>query len=133
MIFLWRRRATTPRFTRAMAQSSSEIGQHAVQTARLLGTNKVRLPQVALPLGRLLGEDVATVGVAGLVLAGGGLAEPLGRPPVGLDLGHCCVLGGICHWYGRRPAVLPCDCVARHDESPRFPSMPLPVDKSLNP
>src|SRR5690606_32109090 len=62
----------------------------------------VRLPQVALPLGRLLGEDVATVGVAGLVLAGGGLAETLGCRPVGLDLGHCDVLVGNCHWHGRR-------------------------------
>src|SRR5690606_21200208 len=90
MTFLWRRRATTPRFTRAMAQSSSEIGQHAVQAARVLGTNMVRLPQVALPLGRLLGEDVATVGVAGLVLAGSGLPEALGGRPIGLDLdlGH---------------------------------------------
>src|SRR5690606_2213659 len=48
----------------------------------------VRLPQVALPLGRLLGEDVALVGVAALVLAGSGLPEALGRRPIGLDLGH---------------------------------------------
>src|SRR4249919_2131171 len=48
----------------------------------------VRLPEVALPLGRLLGEDVALVGVAALVLAGSGLPEALGRRPIGLDLGH---------------------------------------------
>src|SRR3546814_1885596 len=48
----------------------------------------VRLPQVALPLGRFLGEDVALVGVAALVLAGSGLPEALGRRPIGLDLGH---------------------------------------------
>src|SRR5690606_4198434 len=70
----------------------------------------VRLPQVALPLGRLLGEDVALVGVAALVLAGSGLPEALGRRPIGLDLGHWCVLaksmtglgGGSCHAF--RPA-----------------------------
>src|SRR5690348_1998484 len=48
----------------------------------------VRLPQVALPLGRLLGEDVALVGVAALVLAGSRLPEALGRRPIRLDLGH---------------------------------------------
>ena len=30
-----------------------------METARVLGTNMVRLPEVALTLGRLLGEDVA--------------------------------------------------------------------------
>src|SRR5690606_35817385 len=75
-----------------MVQSSSEIRQHAVQAAGILGADVVRLPQVALPLGRLLGEDVATVRVAALVLARGGLAESLRRAPVGLDLGHWNVL-----------------------------------------
>src|SRR5690606_18277461 len=75
-----------------MVQPSSEIRQHAVQAARILGADMVRLPQVALPLGRLLREDVAAVGVAGLVLAGGRLAEALGGAPMGLDLGHCDVL-----------------------------------------
>src|SRR5690606_23854599 len=74
---------------------SSEIRKHAVQTARVLGTNVVRLPEVALPLGRLLGEDVAAVGVACLVLAGSGLPEALGRAPMRLDLGHCDVLGVV--------------------------------------
>src|SRR5690606_16799961 len=74
---------------------SSEVGKHAVQTAAVLGANDVRRTQAALTLGRLLGEDVATVGVASLVLAGGGLAETLRRRPVGLDLGHCYVLDGF--------------------------------------
>jgi hypothetical protein len=55
----------------------------------------VRLTQIALPLGRLLREDVATVGMASLELAGGGLAETLGRRPVGFDLGHCNVLDDV--------------------------------------
>src|SRR5690606_37867765 len=72
-----------------MVQPSSEIRQHAVQTACVLGADVVRLPEVALPLGRLLGEDVAAVGVASLVLAGSRLPEALGRAPMRLDLGHC--------------------------------------------
>src|SRR6476619_5725200 len=75
-----------------MVQPSSEIRKHAVQTACVLGTNMVRLPQVALPLGRLLGEDVAAVGMTALVLAAGGLAKTLRSPAVGFDLRHCNVL-----------------------------------------
>ena len=57
----------------------------------------VRLPKTAFPLGRLLGEDVATVCVAALELAGSGLPEALGRTSVGLDLDlrHCDVLSGF--------------------------------------
>jgi hypothetical protein len=33
--------------------------------------------------------------MASLELAGGGLAETLGRRPVGFDLGHCNVLDGV--------------------------------------
>src|SRR5690606_1919619 len=94
-------RSCTPRFTRAISQSSSGVRQHAVQAAGILGADVVRLPQVALPLGRLLGEDVAAVGVAGLELAGRGLAESLGRTAMGLDLGHCGCPFGFCHWPGR--------------------------------
>src|SRR5690606_6652199 len=81
-----------PRLTRAMAQCSLKIRQHALDAACVLGTNVVGAAQVALALGGLLREDVALEGVAGLELAGGGLAEPLGRRPVGLDLGHGDVL-----------------------------------------
>ncbi|MNF06628.1 hypothetical protein D3C80_2066220 [compost metagenome] len=77
----------------------------------------VRLPQVALPLGRLLGEDVALVGVAALVLAGSSLPEALGCRPIGLDLGHCDVLSEFGHWPGRWLAPLfpscPCRLVSR--------------------
>ena len=48
----------------------------------------VRLPEVALPLGRFLREDVAAICVAAFVLAGSGLPEALCSPAIGLDLGH---------------------------------------------
>src|SRR4249919_724440 len=82
--------ATTRRYTTFNTSHdsfSSKIRQHAVQTARVFGTNMVRLPQVALTFGRFLGENVATVGMAALVLAGSGLPEAFGGGPVGLDLG----------------------------------------------
>ncbi|ALN84955.1 hypothetical protein LC55x_1666 [Lysobacter capsici] len=87
------RRNTT--FNSCHCSVSSQIRKHAVQTASVLGTNVVRLPQVALPLGRFLGEDVALIGVAALVLAGSGLPEAFGCRPIGLDLGHCDVLSEV--------------------------------------
>src|SRR5690606_22576931 len=84
-----------PRLTRAMVQPSSEIRQHAVETTAVARRDVVRLAEVALPLGRHLGEDVAAVGVASLVLAGSGLPEALGRAPMGLDLGHFGVLWSL--------------------------------------
>src|SRR5690606_376359 len=95
-----------------MVQSSSEIRQHAVETTGVARREVVRLAEVALTLRRLLGQDVAAVGMARLVLAGSGLPEALGRAPMRLDLGHCCVLvgtsstgpgGGLRH--GFRPAL----------------------------
>src|SRR5690606_1307424 len=77
-----------------MVQSSSEIRQHAVETTGVARRDVVRLAEVALTLRRLLGQDVAAVGMARLVLAGSGLPEALGRAPMRLDLGHCCVLVG---------------------------------------
>ena len=65
----------------------------------------IRLTQVTLPLGRFLREDVATVGVTALVLAGGGLAETLGRRPVGLDLGHFIHLTAFMQRIARRQTV----------------------------
>src|SRR5690554_4391472 len=78
-----------------MVQPSSEIRQHAVETTAVARRDVVRLAEVALPLGRHLGEDVAAVGMASLVLAGSGLPEALGRAPMGLDLGHFGVLGSL--------------------------------------
>src|SRR5690606_23028143 len=95
-----------------MSQSSSGVRQHAGDTACILGTDVVRLPEVALPLGRLLGEDVATVGVAALELAGCGLAKTLGRPAMGLDLGHCeCPFGFLSlAWAVAAPHFPSCPC-----------------------
>src|SRR5687767_2872831 len=103
-----------------MVQPSSEIGKHAIETAAVLGADVVRLPEVALPLGRFLGEDVAAVGVACLVLAGSGLPEALGRAPMRLDLGHCDgPWGRCCHWRGRRQRTVVLSV------------LPMPVCKSL--
>src|SRR5690554_2931323 len=99
-----------------MVQPSSEIRQHAVETTAVARRDVIRLAEVALPLGRHLGEDVAAVGVARLVLAGSGLPEALGRAPMGLDLGHFGVLwslsgpgGGRCRSSGaladRKPLI----------------------------
>src|SRR5690606_24974118 len=108
-----------------MVQPSSEIRQHAVQPARVLGTNVVRLPQVALPLGRFLGEDVAAVGMACLVLAGSGLPEALGRAPMRLDLGHCDVLEGVLR-LARAVAI-------GTGSAATLSILPLPACKSLIP
>ena len=42
---------------------------------------------MTLPLGRLLGQDVTPIGRVALD-AGGGALKTLGRPAIGLDLGH---------------------------------------------
>ena len=62
----------------------------------------VRLPQVAFPFGRLLGEDLTLIGVAALVLSGSCLPETLGCRPIRLDLGQCDVLSEGSDWPGRR-------------------------------
>src|SRR3546814_5729090 len=102
--------------TRAICHPSSEIWKHAIDTACVFGTNVVRLPEITLPLGRLLGEDVAAVGVACLVLAGSGLPEALGRAPMRLDLGHCVVLEGF--------LLLARAVAMARWVPPRFPSCP---------
>src|SRR3546814_8262257 len=109
-------RSVTPRLTRAIFQPSSCIWKHAIETACVVGTNVVRLPEFTLPLGRLLGEDVAAVGVACLVLAGSGLPEALGRAPMRLDLGHCVVLEGF--------LLLARAVAMARWVPPRFPSCP---------
>jgi hypothetical protein len=103
---------------------SSEVRQHTVKTASVLGTNMVRLPQVALPLGRFLGEDVALVGVAALVLAGSGLPEAFGCRPIGLDLGHCDVLSEV-YVTGLGGGTM------RDEARATLSVLPLPACKSL--
>jgi hypothetical protein len=67
---------------------SSGVGKQAIEAAGIFRTGMVGPAEIALTLGRLLGEDVAAVRVAALVLAGSGLPEALGGSAVGLDLGH---------------------------------------------
>src|SRR5688572_8687590 len=88
MIFLWRRRAVTLFFTRAMCQRSSEVREHAGDATCVFRSHVVGGTKAALALGRLLREDVALERVAALELAARGLAEPLRGGPVGLDLRH---------------------------------------------
>src|SRR3546814_13443243 len=99
-----------------MFRPVSEVGRDPVGTAVVLGANLVRLPEVTLAFGRLLGEDVASFGVACLVLAGSGLPEALGRAPIRLDLGHCVVLEGFL-LLARAVAMV-------RWGPPRFPSSP---------
>src|SRR5690606_20446712 len=94
---------------------SLQVGQHALDATRVLGTHVVGGPKPALTLGGLLGQDVALEGVAALELAGSGLPEALGRRPVGLHLGHC---------NGPWLTTLPGRAVAA---SPRFPSCSDPA------
>jgi hypothetical protein len=46
------------------------------------------IAQVALPLGRLLGEDVPPMGGIPFDFSGTGKRKTLGGPAIGFDLGH---------------------------------------------
>ena len=108
------RKTASGKYKAGHANKSHILTKKSTKRKRnLRGTNMVRLPQVALPLGRLLGEDVALVGVAALVLAGSGLPEALGRRPIGLDLGHWESLRNLLNWSRRQLGLA---------ASPRFPS-----------
>src|ERR1051325_11155839 len=72
-----------------MVQSSAlDVRQHASDGLRVASFDVIGGAQVALTLGRLLGQGVRLEGVAGLEPAGSGLAKTLRRRPVGLDLAH---------------------------------------------
>src|SRR5579883_24056 len=75
-------------FDSCHGSSPSDVGQHAGDAAGIFLPHDVRTAKIAFALGALLGQDVALERMAGLELAGCGLAEPLGGGPIGLDLGH---------------------------------------------
>src|SRR6185295_2064796 len=86
--FLWRARAVTPRLTLGMARSSVRVRQHGPHGCRIGVVDRAAAAHVALPLGALLGQDVALVGAAALDAAAAADAETLHRAPLGLHLGH---------------------------------------------
>src|ERR687889_2665849 len=86
MIFFFRAWCATPLLTRGMVRSLRlEEAVHAREVGR---AHEVALLELVLPLARLLGEDVAVVGVPTLQLARPRLAEPLHGGPLGLLLRH---------------------------------------------
>src|SRR3954469_22525005 len=85
--FLWRARAVTPRLTLGMA-GSLRVGQHRTDGARIRRIDGALAPQLALPLGALLREDVAHVGAAALDAAAAAHLEPLGGAALGFHLRH---------------------------------------------
>src|SRR3954471_9201647 len=86
--FLWRARAVTPRLTLGMARSLRRVRQHAAHCLQVGEVHRAALAHLALPLGRLLGEDVALVGAAPLDAAARADGEALRSAPFRLHLGH---------------------------------------------
>jgi hypothetical protein len=64
------------------------IGQDTLDPLEIGGVNKPGLSQISLPLGALLGEDMAGKGLAADNLAGARTLEPLGSPSVCFHLRH---------------------------------------------
>src|ERR1035437_2213239 len=94
--FLCRAWAVTPRLTLGIS-SLLQVGGDALDRAHVGRVDLAGSAEGALPLGRLLLEDVALVGVPADDLAGAGHAEPLGGAFMSLDLWHrlplCCPAG----------------------------------------
>src|SRR5688500_4957353 len=103
MIFFFRAWCATPFLTRGMDRSLRlEEAVHAREVGR---AHEVALLEPVLPLARLLGEDVAVVGVPTLQLARPRLLEPLHGGPLGLLLRHFhSVCAGLCP--GSCPSVV---------------------------
>src|SRR5580765_4799556 len=86
--FLWRARAVTPRFTLGMARSLRRVRQHGTDRRRVGGVHAAAAAHVALPLGALLGEDMALVRAGPLDAAAAAHPEALGGAALGLHLRH---------------------------------------------
>src|SRR5574339_238810 len=100
--FLWRARAVTPRLTLGMARSLRRVRQHGTDRRRVGVVDPAAAADLALPLGGLLGQDVALVGSGALDRAAAAHAEALRGAPLGLHLGHDCFLL-FSHDAGRPP------------------------------
>jgi len=76
------------RFTRHASLSVSTVGQHPLGR-RLIGIRDQGVNiKMTLPLGCLLGQYVARVGVPAFYLAGGSEAKTLGCSFVSFEFGH---------------------------------------------
>jgi hypothetical protein len=67
---------------------SSTVRQQAHCGMYVRGMQRVGLPQLPLPLGRLFRQDVTAVRVVAFESAGGRFFESLCRTAIGLHLGH---------------------------------------------
>jgi hypothetical protein len=67
---------------------NSDVRQKARGALHVGGMQDARVPQMALTLGALFRQDVATVGMAALESARGRLPETLRRAPVGFHFWH---------------------------------------------
>src|SRR5947207_10067612 len=86
--FLWRARAVTPRLTLGMALSSARVRQHAADRCRVGVVHRAAPAHLALPLGALLGEDMALVRAAALDAAAAAHLEALDRKSTRLNSSH---------------------------------------------
>src|SRR3990172_5750760 len=86
--FLWRARAVTPRLTLGMARPSAGVRQHRAHRALVAAVDVGGAAQLALPLGGLLGEDVAHESLRALDRTARADFEPLGGRFLRLHLGH---------------------------------------------
>src|SRR5918994_8003849 len=90
MIFFFRAWCATPLLTRGMVRS---LRLEETVDARIVGgAHQVRLLEPVFPLARLLGEDVAVVGMPTLQLPRAGPLEPLHGGALGFLLRHVVVL-----------------------------------------
>src|SRR5689334_24570549 len=71
-----------------MARSSARVRQHVADRRRVGVVHGAAPAHLALPLGALLGQDVALVGAAALDAATATNAETLSGAPLALHLGH---------------------------------------------
>src|SRR5438477_3842410 len=86
--FLWRARAVTPRLTLGMARSLRRVRQHRADGRRVGLVHPAAAAHLALPLGALLGQDVALVGAGALDAAAAAHLEALGGAALGFHFRH---------------------------------------------
>lgn len=77
-----------PNSTTPFPLPRSGVRQHASDCSHVSRINESRFAQVSLPFGRLLGQDVAFVGLLAADFSTTGNLETLGRSSISLDLRH---------------------------------------------